>query len=88
MGITEVGRETCNTSVKSEQAESLRSWDYGSGGRNLLYFRKFRFRERRIEWRITEVEGETCNTSVKSEQVRGLGEQGLRKWGEKSALLP
>ena len=49
MGITEVGRETCNTSVKSEQAESLRSWDYGSGGRNLLYFRKFRFGVRRIE---------------------------------------
>ena len=63
MGITEVGGETCNTSVKSEQAESLRSWDYGSGGRNLLYFRKFRFGVRRIE----------C---------------GLRKWGEKLAILP
>ena len=25
MGITEVGGETCNTSVKSKQAESLRS---------------------------------------------------------------
>ena len=37
---------------------------------------------------ITEVGGETCNTSVKSEQVGGVGEQNLRKWGEKSALLP
>ncbi len=36
---------------------------------------------------ITEVGREMSNTSVKSEQVRGLGEQGLRKWGEKSALL-
>ena len=38
--------------------------------------------------RITEVAGETCLTSVKSEQVGGHEGQGLRKWGEKSALLP
>ena len=38
--------------------------------------------------RITEVAGETCLTSVKSEQAGGLEEQNLRKWGEKSALLP
>ena len=37
---------------------------------------------------ITEVGGETCNTSVKSEQVGGVEEQNLRKWEEKSALLP
>ena len=41
----------------------MRSRDYGSGKRNLLYFRKFRFGVRRIE----------C---------------GLRKWGEKLAILP
>lgn len=38
--ITEVAGETCLTSVKSEQAEGLRSRDYGSGKRNLSYFRK------------------------------------------------
>ena len=37
---------------------------------------------------ITEVGRETCNTSVKSEQVGGVEEQNLRKWEEKSALLP
>ena len=41
----------------------MRSRIYGSGGRNLLYFCKFRFGVRRIE----------C---------------GLRKWGEKLAILP
>ena len=87
MWITEVGRETCNTSVKSEQAESLRSWDYGSGGRNLQYFRKRKSRGRTNSMRITEVAGETCLTSVKSKQVGGLGEQNLRKWEEKLAIL-
>ena len=43
--------------------------------------------EELLMW-ITEVGRETCNTSVKSEQVGGLGEQGLRKWEEKSAFLP
>ena len=40
MRITEVAGETCLTSVKSEQAETLRSWNYGSGERKLSYFRK------------------------------------------------
>ena len=88
MQITEVVGKTCLTSVKSEQAESLRSWDYGSGKRNLLYFRKRKSRGRKNSMRITEVAGETCLTSVKSKQVGGLGEQNLRKWEEKSALLP
>jgi hypothetical protein len=47
--ITEGEGKTCSTSVKSGQAEGLRSRDYGSGKRNLLYFRKFRFGVRRIE---------------------------------------
>ena len=40
MRITEVAGENSNTSVKSGQAESLRSWNYGSGERKLSYFRK------------------------------------------------
>ncbi len=38
--------------------------------------------------RITEVVGETCSTSVKSEQAGGVEEQNLRKWEEKSVILP
>ena len=89
------------------------SADYGSGKRNLQYFRKRKSRGRKNSMRITEVVNktcltsvkseqgrrawgaeftevgrETCNTSVKLEKVRGLGEQNLRKWAEKSALLP
>ena len=37
---------------------------------------------------ITEVGREMSNTSVKSEQVGGVGEQNLRKWEEKLAILP
>ena len=61
---------------------------YGSGKRNLLYFRKRKPRGRKNSMRITEVVGKTCLTSVKSEQVGGGEEQNLRKWEEKSALLP
>ena len=64
------------------------SGDYGSGKRDLQYFRKRKPRDRKDSMRITEVVGKTCLTSVKSEQVGGLGEQGLRKWGEKLAILP
>ena len=54
----------------------------------MQYFRKRKSRGRNDSMRITDVAGETCLTSVMSKQVGGLGEQGLRKWGEKSALLP
>ena len=88
MGITEVGRETCNTSVNFDSGKEELSADYGSGRRNLSYFRKVGAGKKVWGAEFTEVGRETCNTSVKSEQVGGVEEQNLRKWEEKSALLP
>ena len=86
--------------------------DYGSGRRNLQYFRKVGVGKRDWGAGITEVGGEICFTSVNfdsgKEELsadygssrrnlqyfrkvgagRGSEEQGLRKWEEKSALLP
>ena len=86
--------------------------DYGSGERNLQYFRKVGAGKRAWGAGITEVGGEICFTSVKFgsgkvelsadygsggrnlQYFRKVGagreseELGLRKWGEKSALLP
>ena len=87
-GITEVGREICFTSVNFDSGKEELSADYGSSRRNLQYFRKRKSRGRKNSMRITEVVNKTCLTSVKSEQVGGLGEQNLRKWEEKLAILP
>ena len=88
MGITEVGRETCNTSVNVSPETGRIQCNYGSSRQNLSYFRKVGVGKRVWGVEFTEVGRETCNTSVKSEQVGGVEEQNLRKWGEKSALLP
>ena len=88
MRITEVVGETCSTSVNVSPEAGRIQCNYGSSRQNLSYFRKVGAGKKVWGAEFTEVGRETCNTSVKSEQVGGVEEQNLRKWEEKSALLP
>ena len=60
MRITEVGGETCNTSVNFDSGKEELSANYGSSRRNLSYFRKVGAGRRAWGAEFTEVGGEIC----------------------------